>query len=78
VDVQLGLHMGPKPLERGHYQKLLLYVEYILLAGLPCLASVGKEVPSLVGCEIPRGPPPAQRRRGGNRNGVGGSEQDEN
>jgi hypothetical protein len=28
------------------YQKLLLYVGYVLLAGLPCLASVREEAPS--------------------------------
>jgi hypothetical protein len=31
----------------GGYPNSCLYVGYVLLAGLPCLASVGEEVPSL-------------------------------
>ena len=45
--MQLGLHVGPEQLEQGLSQKLLPYVGYVLLAGLPCLASVGEEVPSI-------------------------------
>ena len=31
----------------GYPKSCCLYVGYVLLAGLPCLASVGEEVPSL-------------------------------
>ena len=47
VDVQLGLHVGPKQLEWVYPESSCLYVGYVLLAGLPCLASVGEEAPSL-------------------------------
>ena len=39
--------MGSEHLEQGLSQKLLLYIRYVLLAVLPCLASVGEKVPSL-------------------------------
>ena len=45
--MQLGLDVGPKQLGQGLSQKLFLEVGYVHLAGLPCLASVGEEVPSL-------------------------------
>jgi len=44
--VQLGLHVGPEQLERGYPKSCYLSVGYVLLAGLPCLASVGEDVPS--------------------------------
>ena len=49
ADVQLGLHEGLEQLERegGLPQSCCLYVGYVLLAGLPCLASMGEDVPSL-------------------------------
>ena len=40
TDVQLGLH-------ESYSKSCCLYVGYVLLAGLPCLASVGEEVASL-------------------------------
>ena len=43
---QLGLHVGPN-WNGCHPKSYYLYVEYILLAGLPCLASVAEDVPSL-------------------------------
>jgi hypothetical protein len=53
-----------------------LSVGHVLLDGLSCLAPVGEDVPSLretgsirVG-EYPRGPPPAQRRKGGKKGTV--------
>ena len=39
--------MCPEQLERRLSQKCCLYVGYVLLAGLCCLASVGEEAPSL-------------------------------
>ena len=47
ADVQLGLHAGPEQLEQGLFQSSGLYVGYVLLAGLPCLASMGQKAPSL-------------------------------
>ena len=48
IDVQLGLHAGPEQLEQWQSQKLLpVHGICGLLAGPPCLASVGEEVPSL-------------------------------
>jgi hypothetical protein len=46
TDVQLGLRVGPKQLEQGLSQKLLPVWGMFFLAGLPCLASVGEDVPS--------------------------------
>ena len=46
ADVQLGLHVGPEQLEQGLSQKLL--PDYVLLAGLPCLASVAEDASSLI------------------------------
>lgn len=37
-DVQLGLHVGLEQLDRGYPKSCCLYMEYGLLAGLPCLA----------------------------------------
>jgi hypothetical protein len=34
-------------LERGYPKSCCLFMGYVLLAGLPCLASVGEDVPSL-------------------------------
>ena len=45
--MKLGLHVGPKQLELGYPKSCCLHVGYVLLAGLPCLASVGEEAPSL-------------------------------
>ena len=45
--MQLGLHVGPEQLKRDYPKSCFLYVGYVLLAGLPCLASVGEEAPSL-------------------------------
>jgi hypothetical protein len=45
--VQLGHHVGPEQLEQGLYSKV--YMGNILLAGLPCLASVGEDVASPAG-----------------------------
>ena len=39
--------VDPEQLEWGLSQKLLPVHGYVLLAGLPCLASVGEEGPSL-------------------------------
>ena len=47
ADVQLSLHVGPQQLEGGHPKSYCVYVGYVLLAGLPCMASVGEDVPSL-------------------------------
>jgi hypothetical protein len=71
-----GFHAGPEKLEWGLSKSCCLKVGCALLAGLPCLASVGENVPSpeetwctRVGvCVLggyPGGPPLAQRRRGG-------------
>ena len=67
--MQLGLHVGPEQLEQETSPKSL-YVGYVLLVGLPCLASVGLasqrlDMPQLVG--YTRLHPPAQRRREGER-----------
>jgi hypothetical protein len=45
ADMQLGLHVGPGQLERGLLQSCCLSVRYILLAELPCLASVRENGP---------------------------------
>jgi len=45
--MQLGLHVGPKQQEWGYPKICCLFVGYVLLAGLPCLASVGEEEPRL-------------------------------
>jgi hypothetical protein len=48
AEVQIGPHFGPEQLEQGPFHKLLSQsVRYVLLAGLPCMASVGDNVPSL-------------------------------
>ena len=46
-DVQLGLHVGPEQLKRGYSKSCCLSMEYVLLAGLSHLASVGEDAPSL-------------------------------
>jgi hypothetical protein len=43
--VQLGLHVGDKQWEQGYPKGCYLHMGFI--AGLPCLASVDEEVPSL-------------------------------
>ena len=48
ADIQLGLLVGPEGNWSGCYPKsCCLYVGYVLLAGLPCLASMGEEAPGL-------------------------------
>lgn len=47
ADVKPDLRVGPKQLEYGLSQKLLPVLEYVLLAGQPCLAPVGEEALSL-------------------------------
>ena len=47
TDVQLGLHVGPKQLEQGLSQKLLPVHVICSSSWLPCLPSVGQEMPSL-------------------------------
>jgi hypothetical protein len=47
-----------------------LYVRYVLLAGMPCLVSVGEDAPSLADlmCQdggIPRDPSPLRGEEGG-------------
>jgi hypothetical protein len=69
ADVQLGLHVSPEQLELGLSQSWWLSVGYVLLAGLPWLASVDEDEPSLaetwyakvgdIQCDLP-----TQRRRG--------------
>jgi hypothetical protein len=46
ADVQLGLHMGPEQLDWIYPKSCCQSVGYVLLAGLPCLASVGEDVSS--------------------------------
>jgi hypothetical protein len=46
VDKQLGLHVGPQQLEQVYPKSCYLYLTYVPVAGLPCLVSVGEEVPS--------------------------------
>jgi hypothetical protein len=70
--VTLGLHVGPEQLEqegRGYPKSCCLSVGYVL-AGLPYLALVEEDAPSLTDTlqeerGISRGLPPAQRRNGG-------------
>jgi hypothetical protein len=85
VDVHLNLHVGPEQLEQGYPKSSCLSVGYVLLAGLPCLASVGEDAPRLTETLSARmqGYPPAQRKVGGESGGricgggqEGGSEQD--
>ena len=45
--VQLGLHVGSEQLEWSLSQTCCLFVGYIPLSVLPCVASVEEEVPSL-------------------------------
>jgi len=47
ADRQFGFHVDTKQLEWGPFHKLLLYVGYVLLIGLPSLASIGEEACSL-------------------------------
>ena len=47
ADVQLGLRVGPEQLERGSVPQTVACLGYVLLAGLPCLTSVGEDAPSL-------------------------------
>jgi hypothetical protein len=47
ADVQLGLYVGPKNSSGNYPQNCCLSVGFVLLAGLPCLASVGEDMPSL-------------------------------
>lgn len=70
---------------RVYPKSYCLHVGYDLLAGLPCLALVGKDVPSpaktwCAGWEIARGPPTLSEEKGRGRGGVwyseGGNNQD--
>jgi hypothetical protein len=45
--------VGPEQLEGGYSKSCCLSVEYVLLAGLSCLDSVGEAAPSLTGIEVP-------------------------
>ena len=45
--MQLGLYVGLNQLDWGLSQKLLLSLGYVLLAGLPFLATVREYVPCL-------------------------------
>jgi len=51
ADVQLVLHVSSEQLEWGRSQKL--YLGYVFLDGLPCLASVGEDVPSFTETNVP-------------------------
>jgi hypothetical protein len=49
ADMQLGFHVVLKQLEWGISENPLpIYVGYVLLAWLPCLASVGNNTSSLM------------------------------
>jgi hypothetical protein len=45
--MKLGLHMGSEQLHLGYTKGCCLYLGYILLAGLPCLDSMGEDAPSV-------------------------------
>lgn len=45
--VQFDFHVGPRNWNWGYPKSCCLYVGCVLLAGLPCLASMGKQAPSL-------------------------------
>jgi hypothetical protein len=70
ADVHFDLHVGPELMEGREAipKSCCLYSRYVLLSGLPCLASVERkylasqtlEVPRWA---IPRGLTPVQRRR---------------
>ena len=47
VDVQLDRHVGPKQLDMGYLKSSCLNVEYVLLSGLPSVASVREEALAL-------------------------------
>ena len=53
----------PNSWSRGYFKNYCLSVGYVLLAGLPCLASVGQEAPSL--------PEPSSASVGGSEKGRG-------
>ena len=62
--------MDPEQLEKGYFISCCLYMGYVRLAGLSCLASVGEGAPSsrdliYQGRGIHRVLSPSQRRRGG-------------
>ena len=50
-DVQHSFAVGPEELELRNPKSL--YVEYVLLAGLPCLVSVGEDIPSYTEINVP-------------------------
>lgn len=50
TEAEFGLHVDPELLDLGLFQKHLLATRICFLRGLPCLVSVGEEVP--------RPPPP--------------------
>jgi hypothetical protein len=57
--------LDPEQLGQGYPKSYYLYLTYILLARLFCLASVGDDAPSLIfqGGRIPREPTSSQRTR---------------
>ena len=67
--------MSPEQLEWGYPKSCCLTVRYVLLAGLHCLASVGKDylVPQRLDVlewgKSQGSSPPSQRRRGGKTEG---------
>ena len=71
ADVHLGLHASPQQLEWGMSLTLLPVYGSYSLTRLPCLASVGDDMPSPAVTSCARvvwyaaGHPPSQRRRGG-------------
>jgi len=70
--MQLGLHMGLEQLEWGYPKSFCMSVRYVLLAGLPCLASMGEDV--LTELDVPgshKEPPTCSEKKG-----KGVSEQD--
>ena len=68
----------PNNWNRVYPKSCCLYVEYVLLAGLPCPASVGEDKPSFTEIwsarvrEISKTPPHPLRGRRGGQEGVGG------
>lgn len=47
TDLQVGVHVVPKPLVQGYPITCSLYVRYVALAGNPSPTSVGEDVPNL-------------------------------
>jgi hypothetical protein len=80
--MQLGFHVGPEQLEQGCLKSCCLSVGYVLLDGLPCIASVRQNAHSLteISCvrvgEYPEGGPQRRRGWGGRGRIVGGGSQE--